>query len=230
MWIHKRRLAIGFVSSGLSSVRRLKCLIEHFEWPSRALKLADPKVLWGSPLPHLRRDWAHAFHICAGTSRTPIALKLADAKVLMKIFSPHLPKLLECHSMLLDELRTKFKAGEGVKAVSETLDFYAPFFKITVCARRPLRWLLHVVCCMLYVVCCLRSLLQGAAPTALCRTGAPSLGAARLIALASRVLAEPCVWLMGRAEPGRAGGMPQRRRRRGTLVVGRCSTSTTTQT
>ncbi len=30
------------------------------------------------------------------------------------------------------QLRAKFKAGMGVKAVSETLDFYAPFFKITV--------------------------------------------------------------------------------------------------
>jgi hypothetical protein len=25
----------------------------------------------GSPLPHLRRDWAHPDHICAGTGRTP---------------------------------------------------------------------------------------------------------------------------------------------------------------
>ena len=25
----------------------------------------------GSPLPHLRRDWAHPCHICAGTGRTP---------------------------------------------------------------------------------------------------------------------------------------------------------------
>ena len=25
----------------------------------------------GSPLPHLRRDWAHPSHICAGTGRTP---------------------------------------------------------------------------------------------------------------------------------------------------------------
>jgi hypothetical protein len=71
----------------------------------------------------------------------------------MKIFSPHLPKLLECHSMLLDELRTKFKAGEGVKAVSETLDFYAPFFKITVCARRPPPDSLYVACRLLHAVC-----------------------------------------------------------------------------
>ena len=42
-----------------TSVRRLKCLIEHFEWPSRALKLADPKVLWAT------------LHICAGTGLTP---------------------------------------------------------------------------------------------------------------------------------------------------------------
>ena len=131
-------------------------------------KAGGPEGIVGYP-PHLRRDWAHAFHICAGTGLTPIALKLVDAKVLMKIFSPHLPKLLECHSMLLDELRTKFKAGEGVKAVSETLDFYAPFFKITVCARRPppdslyvARRPLHAVYCMssvacrvLHVVCCM---------------------------------------------------------------------------
>jgi hypothetical protein len=157
----------------------------------------------------------------------------------MKIFSPHLPKLLECHSMLLDELRTKFNAGEGVKAVSETLDFYAPFFKITVCPPPAARF---VVCCMSSVACrplhavrCMSSTLPPSRRRRLrCAARALLRWELRDSPL-SRSRSSACGTPVGgrltaRAEPSRAGGRPQQRRRRGTLVVGRCSTSTTTQT
>ena len=42
-----------------------------FQCASDALVDIDGALGLGSPLPHLRRDWAHPCHICAGTGLSP---------------------------------------------------------------------------------------------------------------------------------------------------------------
>jgi hypothetical protein len=60
----------------------------------------------GSPLPHLRRDWAHPSHICAGTGLTPPtpAPRLAGFDVIEYTSSALLDQAL--HALPAEKLRT----------------------------------------------------------------------------------------------------------------------------